>query len=205
MNCIEFENVVVAIARGEVMDAALIRPGLAHAEACGRCAHRLASEKTLSEVMAFAVAEDSAREAPPRVGQMLLGAFRERRVAAQRRRRTWLRRVLTGSIAAVLVFGAAVALRKTVDTRAAKMSAALSAAQDVGADAETADEVMTDFIPLVYDPAPIGRGSLVRVELPRAALSAFGLPVNEDRNEDLVQADLLLDDDGLMRAVRFVE
>jgi len=46
---------------------------------------------------------------------------------------------------------------------------------------------------------------VVRVQLPREALIAFGLPVNEDRTEDLVQADLLLDEDGLTRAVRFVE
>jgi hypothetical protein len=85
------------------------------------------------------------------------------------------------------------------------MSAALSAIPNSEAAAEAGDEVMTDFIPVVYDPAPIGRGRLVRVDLPRAALVAFGLPVNEDRNEELVQADLLLDDDGLMRAVRFVE
>jgi hypothetical protein len=205
MNCIEFENVVVAIARDEVMDAAALRSGLAHAEVCVRCARRLESEKTLSDVMAAAVSEDSARQAPSRVGEMLMGAFRERRIAAKRLRRTWRRRVLAGAVAAMLVLGAVVALRKTMDTRAVRMGAALLVEQDDAAVAETGDEVMTDFIPLVYDPAPIGRGSLVRVELPRAALSAFGLPVNEDRNEDLVQADLLLDDDGLMRAVRFVE
>ena len=156
-------------------------------------------------VMAATVAEDSAREALPRVAEMLAGAFRERRIAAQRLRRTWMRRVLAGAVAAMLVLGAGVAVRRTMDTRAARMGTAIMSEQDDGAVAETGDEVMTDFIPLVYDPAPIGRGSLVRVELPRAALSAFGLPVNEDRNEDLVQADLLLDDDGLMRAVRFVE
>jgi len=78
-------------------------------------------------------------------------------------------------------------------------------AAPVDNDAATGDEVTTDFIPLSYDPAPAGATSVVRVELPRAALSAFGLPVNEDRMEDLVRADLLLDQDGLTRAVRFVE
>jgi hypothetical protein len=204
MNCNEFESMVTAIARSEVMDSAVRWSGLAHAEACVRCAYRLASEKALRDVMAAAAVEDSVKEAPPRVREMLVGAFRERRMAAQRQRRTWLRRVLAGSVAAILLLSAAVALRKTVNTRA-RMSTALSAIQNSEAAAETGDEVMTDFIPVVYDPAPIGRGSLVRVELPRAALGAFGLPVNEDRNEELVQADLLLDDDGVMRAVRFVE
>jgi len=205
MNCSEFESVVVGMARGEVMDAPVLQPGMAHAAACPRCADRLASEKNLSEVMAAAVAEDAAREAPPRVSGILAGALRERRAAAARLRRLWVRRAIAGAIAAMLLLGAGVALRKTLDARAARVSAALSAAKEAVDPVDAADEVMTDFIPVVYDPDPIGHGSLVRVELPRAALSAFGLPVNEDRGEDLVQADLLLDDDGLMRAVRFVE
>jgi len=77
---------------------------------------------------------------------------------------------------------------------------------DAGTDgADAGDEVTTDFIPLSYDPVPAGTTSLVRVQMPRTALSAFGLPVNEDRMEDLVEADLLLDENGLTRAVRFVE
>lgn len=204
MNCVEFEGVVVAIARGEIMDAAAHRRGLAHADACGRCAYRLASEKTLSEVMAATAAEDSARIAPRRMGDMVMDAFRERRVAAQRVRRIWVRRILAGAVAAGLVLGG-IAFHRTMDTRAARTSALLKAAQDSGDVTPAADEVMTDFIPVVEDSTPIGNGSLVRVQMPRAALNAFGLPVNEDRTEDLVQADLLLDDDGVMRAVRFVE
>jgi len=203
MNCTEFENVVVAIARDEVIEAAAHREGLAHADSCARCARRLAGEITLSEAMAAAMAEDSAKQAPPYVSKMLLEGLRERRMAGHRQRMVWIRRCVTGAIAAMLLIGSALMLRKAEPPRSHDAVTA-PADEEVTGVAETS-EVTTDFIPLNYDPAPAGATSVVRVELPRTALIAFGLPVNEDRTEDLIQADLLLDEDGLTRAVRFVE
>ena len=65
-------------------------------------------------------------------------------------------------------------------------------------------EIVTDFIPVVYDPTPIERGRLVRIQLPRSAMVAFGLPMNEDRANEPVKADVLLDEQDEARAVRFV-
>ena len=204
MNCTEFENVVVAIARDEVIDSAFERESLAHADNCARCARRLASERMLSDIVAAAIADDAVKQAPPRVSKMLLDGFRDRKIAGQRRRRTWIRRGITGALAAMLLIGSALMLRKAEPP---VMRGTVAAPLDDGAAGapETGEEVTTDFLPLSYDPAPAGTTSVVRVQLPREALIAFGLPVNEDRTEDLVQADLLLDEDGLARAVRFVE
>ena len=47
-------------------------------------------------------------------------------------------------------------------------------------------------------------GHLVRVELPRSALVSFGLPVNFERAGGRVKADVLLGDDGIAHAIRFV-
>jgi hypothetical protein len=66
-------------------------------------------------------------------------------------------------------------------------------------------EVMTEFIPIVYDPEPIERGQIVRIRLPRSALATFGLPMNEEHAEEAIRADVLLGEDGLARAVRFVK
>src|SRR4029077_2224657 len=66
-------------------------------------------------------------------------------------------------------------------------------------------EIATDFIPVMVDPDPFERGRLVRVKLPRSALTAFGLPVNEERFEERIQADVLVGEDGLARAIRFVK
>jgi hypothetical protein len=68
-------------------------------------------------------------------------------------------------------------------------------------------EIATDFIPLSYMTAVNLQdgGQIVRVELPRSALANFGLPVNMDRYNEKVKADVLLGVDGLAHAIRFVQ
>jgi len=73
------------------------------------------------------------------------------------------------------------------------------------------NENMTDFFPLSYsdDQKPVERGEVIRVQvirvqMPRPALIAFGLPVNIERADVPVKADLLVGEDGLARAIRFV-
>lgn len=66
-------------------------------------------------------------------------------------------------------------------------------------------EIVTQFFPLVDIAPPFERGELVRVNLPAAAMRAAGLPVREDRLEDRIQADVLVSEEGLARAIRFVK
>ena len=78
--------------------------------------------------------------------------------------------------------------------------------REVAAEAAGDREIATDFIPLVQG-GRFGQsdgGHLVRVELPRSALVSFGLPVNFERAGGRVKADVLLGDDGIARAIRFV-
>ena len=69
------------------------------------------------------------------------------------------------------------------------------------------NEVATEFMPLGYlNPATLqDGGQIVRVELPRSALANFGLPVNMDRYNEKVKADVLLGVDGTAHAIRFVQ
>ena len=75
----------------------------------------------------------------------------------------------------------------------------------LGTDARP-QEVATEFIPLGQG-APYMQaeeGHLVRVELPRSALASFGLPVNAEAPGGRVKADVLMGQDGVARAIRFV-
>jgi hypothetical protein len=74
------------------------------------------------------------------------------------------------------------------------------------ANAVRAQEVATEFIPLVQAGpfAEAEGGHLVRVELPRSALASFGLPVNAEAQGGRVKADVLMGEDGVARAIRFV-
>ena len=73
-------------------------------------------------------------------------------------------------------------------------------------DPETS-EVVSRFMPLGdTNPANIQEGAqVVRVELPRYAMARFGLPVNMERYDERVKADVWLGADGLARAIRFVQ
>ncbi len=83
--------------------------------------------------------------------------------------------------------------------------------QDPGLTAVNANavvaEVMTDFMPLGdTSAANLQEGAqMVRVEMPRYAMARFGLPVNMERYDEKVKADLWVGVDGLARAIRFVQ
>lgn len=69
------------------------------------------------------------------------------------------------------------------------------------------NEIATDFMPVGYA-SPLSLedgGQVMRVELPRSALAGFGLPVNMDRVNERVKADVLVGTDGQARAIRFVQ
>ncbi len=68
-------------------------------------------------------------------------------------------------------------------------------------------EIATEFLPIGYAPVlNVQEGAqLVRVEMPRSAMARFGLPVNMDRYDERVKADVLFSADGMARAIRFVQ
>ncbi len=68
-------------------------------------------------------------------------------------------------------------------------------------------EITTAFVPLGYGSALDLQdgGQMVRVELPRSALARFGLPMNMNRADEKIKADVLVGADGLARAIRFVQ
>lgn len=72
-------------------------------------------------------------------------------------------------------------------------------------DAEST-EIATDYFPLTYfgDPALLESRQVVRVEIPHSALLSFGLPVNLEHASEPVKAEILLGEDGLARAIRFL-
>jgi hypothetical protein len=67
-------------------------------------------------------------------------------------------------------------------------------------------EVASGFYPLRYSALPVTQGSVVRLELSPADLAALGVtpPRAPGSQRDIVMADVLVGEDGLARAVRFV-
>ncbi len=72
---------------------------------------------------------------------------------------------------------------------------------------ETSAESVTDFVPLGYSRTSAGPTHIVRLEVPRKALASFGLlPMDATAlpDSETVLADVIIGDDGVARAVRFV-
>jgi hypothetical protein len=68
-------------------------------------------------------------------------------------------------------------------------------------------ELTTPFLPLPFSSVPSVNGQLVRIELPKASLLSMGVaPIDsfDALGSGTITADVLVGDDGLARAIRFI-
>ncbi len=68
---------------------------------------------------------------------------------------------------------------------------------------EKASVIKTDFIALSYARDPES-GQIVRVKVPRSMMVTLGLVASVEKPANLVDAEIILGDDGLTRAIRFI-
>jgi hypothetical protein len=125
------------------------------------------------------------------------------RAEAEAIARAHRRRVYT--TAGALVAAAIVAAIAIPEWRSAILRPAIvepSKPAESSAVAANAEEA-TEFFPLQYSSVPITNGETVRLEVPRAVLTSFGLEAGAASGT--VLADIIVGQDGLARAVRFVE
>jgi hypothetical protein len=143
-----------------------------------------------------ALAEDETRAgASSSVEARLLAEVRS--IAQARRRRT---HATVAALAAALFLAVAVPLWRATAHRPPADSAATHSVVSVG-------EVATAFFPLRYSTVPMTGGQIVRMQVPQSALGSFGLAsgdVLDGASSRTVLADVLVGEDGLARAVRFV-
>ena len=137
-----------------------------------------------------AAADALTNGASPEVRARLL---KEVRAVARAERRAVMK---VYALAAVLVIATAIPVWQLSTRMAVQRSAGTAA--DAG-------EVATGFYPLTYNAIPVTQGSIVRLELSPASLTALGVdPAMAGPQRSSVVADVLVGEDGLARAVRFV-
>jgi hypothetical protein len=249
MNCHDFENLALALARNSLLDATARDQGLIHTEVCERCAARLAEERALLASVRAVVAEMAGEEPPARVDAALLAAFRAQAAAtaagalipAPSRAGRWSSWKLAAVAAGILMLISALAIfwgsgnshkpqreeRAVGPTPDASPPSPKQAEPPGGSDRVVAGEpknlpksvrhrapvnrsdeaeVVTRFFPLREgeDFTALDSMQLVRVELPGSALSEVGLPIDPETVNEPVKADVVLGQDGLARAIRFV-
>ena len=150
-----------------------------------------ANERELLEGLR-ALAFDGPRQAPAQIEARLVNEFRRR---IRRRRNAWWSLAGAGAIAAALAVFGWMGLQQP-------RSPAL--AEDAVASAE---EAASGFYPVPEADAlpPVESALVVRVQLPMESLRVIGVPINEGRATERVEAEVLLGQDGLARGVRLVE
>jgi hypothetical protein len=138
------------------------------------------------------LAAETARAEPPRaIEAAVLAEFD--RVNRRRNARSWL--ILAGAVAASL------AIVLILENRPQQQPPARSAAPS-----EDVQGSEQPFVPIPYV-TPLGpyeRAEVVRMEVPVAALIAAGLPVRTADPGARAQADVVVGQDGRMRAIRLI-
>jgi hypothetical protein len=177
------------------------------------------SDESVQDLLRALAEADASAEAPPEIEVRLRKQFRSRK-----RKHVWRRSAMWAiSAAAVIALFVVFAGRKpavgpvnsVVSPPAVTVpqSAERSISHTVVSPPRRAiavrprqrQEIVTDFFPLMDPAPPFERGQLLRVELPASAMQMVGLPVHEERLADRVEADVLLGEEGLPRAIRFVK
>ena len=214
MKCEEFEAIGLersGLRMGE-LDAALRDAAAEHAAKCPNCA---ALQESWQEArIALQALRETTRDAetPPRVEMRLRHEFGMRHRTA-RARSAAIFAAWALAAAAVLFAGVSWWNWKLAQTQRADVSARNAAKMNAPAPAPSgtsdgvtlvADSEAGDFTLLPGSlPQDVDDSAIVRVGMQRGALSALGLPVNEERVSDWIQVDLLVGQDGLPKAVRF--
>jgi len=190
MNCEEYWNEVAGPEPEGSFDA--------HLAACPVCAARWETGRPVAAGLRLLAEEMKKVSEPPRVEAQLVRAYRERyrlRVPPVGEVRRWW----AAAAAVLLVAGA-------LWTGVRQPPPPLVAANTGLAAVAGSEEEEAAFIPL-----PNAAGSpqdedvdLVRVELPRSAVTALGMPASDDGDAESVEAEVLVGPDGMARAVRFL-
>ena len=175
------------------------------------------SEERMVEALRALSEHDASREASPEIEARLRAQFQSRRPRRARWRAAVWTTAAAAAVAAMVVFlvvanrkppAAAPSHEVVTQAVAAEPEAARATVVTTPRRARKSvtrpQEVVTDFFPLMDPAPPFERGQLLRVELPASAMQMVGLPVREDRLADPVQADVLVGEEGLPRAIRFV-
>jgi hypothetical protein len=154
-------------------------------------------DRSLTAALRALAEDDATRGASPDVEARLLAEVRS---IDRTRRHAYAK---TAAVAAGLLLAIALPV-----SQLAKRAANVPHVVDVAAEprAEPAGGRATDFLPLTYSTVPVTGGQIVTLRVPEMALASFGLAPADfvDGTPSTVLAEVLVGEDGLARAVRFV-
>ncbi|MBL8209149.1 MAG: hypothetical protein JNK87_00475 [Bryobacterales bacterium] len=229
MTCLEFSQIARDYARQAWISAPVQAEAARHLESCGGCRERLEQERELDGGLADWGDAERSLQPGAALGAAVLAEFD--RAQGPVRRRAVRPAVAWGALAAALCAAAVGLAWLRTDTPERRNAPVAAVSPAIPHPAVVASEVPHEIAALprstaaarrVRPPAarervtaflPIGsQGAmdpredlrLLRIQLPESELLRLGLPVAPRLEQGYVRADVLLGEDGLARAIRFV-
>jgi hypothetical protein len=231
MNCRQIRKRILRGPKRERPETEMGRQMREHARSCPKCASRLEEEDTLAFALEALVKELEHECAPPHLEYRLVEAFERSKwppeTSGTENHEPWLTRLRFSEVLAAAALVAALGITLTAWQRSGGPQYEQFSAQTGRAvETEGADtglqrpqppelaglgdryryEINTDFIDLggFHGSDSWDGAQLFRVHLPRSSLLLFGLPMNTSLAEEKIPADVLVGEDGVPRAIRFV-
>jgi hypothetical protein len=181
MSCQLWKPILFDLARG--ITSAQTDAALSHALKCRECALILDQQKQLTELLRSTAEQNQEINKVP---ENLISAFRANQIPKNSRSISWLR----AAIFVMLMIGGWMWYR----THHFEIPKTTSAShQDDG-----------EFIPLQYAENPSNSFQVVRVELGSSDLQQLGFPGVPEWENRPVKADIVVGEDGLPHAIRFI-
>lgn len=180
MSCQLWKPVLFDFARG--ITSAQTDEALSHARQCSDCALILDQQQKLTEFLRSAAEPNQEINKVP---ENLMSAFRANQIPKSSRSISWIR----AAILVIVMLGGWMWYRthhfETPKTTASR--------HDEG-----------EFIPLQYAENPSNSFQVVRVQLGASDLQQLGFPAAPEWENRSVKADIVVGEDGLPHAIRFV-
>jgi hypothetical protein len=230
MTCQEFGLIARDYVRAEWLSAGERERAASHVSQCAVCQSRVDGETALTTALGQVRMAQESIEAPQRLNDALMTAFDARHARVPHR---WKHLYWAIPAAAAILVGIVLSrsarveerpLAKLPETRvvlqpapqrpaaieedvepAVALRTAPRRTQPVRA-AASSNARVTEFIPLRFG-KPVEAGEQIqvfRMQMRRSELMRLGLPVAPDAASAYIQADVLLGEDGLAKAIRFV-
>jgi hypothetical protein len=200
MNCRHFRTTLVELARNQTVAETFKRQAEDHAKHCASCADALRDEKALTSLLQT-TAMSQTLPSPAVVPETLIKTFRRHDRGSIRPANSPVLILARAAVVLIALTACLLMYRRLPFIQQANSQ--LSGQSATG----TAQKpyIATEFIPITEGEAAWDTMQIIRVRLPRSALLEVGLPMNETHSEGSILADVLISDEGLPYAIRFIK
>lgn len=225
MNCAEFQEVVHELARSnatETLGESTELMARLHVQICEKCAAHLEEAQAVAKATADAAEDSRICDTPAEMEERLAGAFREHhrnleraRYRERRARLRWAEWIGLAATAALLITIGAWSFSRGHIVKNGSSAPAVSSTVNPSTSATVPEgnvpiadgDLSADFVPVPYGESLSAddTGLVVRVSMTRGTLESLGYPVDEVNAGEVIQADVLVGEDGSPVAVRLVQ